>query len=76
MEPNWELADPETVDLVQSMLREICRIAAPTAESRKRITISLGKKRYAVELTMKAEELKPRPAPLIPLPIDGRKKGR
>jgi hypothetical protein len=40
------------------------------AESRKRIIISLGKKRYAVELTIKAEELKPKPAPLIPLPID------
>jgi len=52
------------------------KLTAPAAESRKRITIWLGKKRYAVDLTMKAEELKPKPAPLIPLPIDGRKKGR
>jgi hypothetical protein len=46
------------------------KLAAPAAESRKHITILLGKKRYAVELTMKAEKLKPKPAPLIPLPID------
>jgi hypothetical protein len=60
------------------MPREICRIEAHRAGRgiRKRITIWLGKKRYAVDLTMKAEELKPKPAPLIPLPIDGRKKGR
>jgi len=30
------------------------KLTAPAAESRKRITIWLGKKRYAVDLTMKA----------------------
>jgi hypothetical protein len=36
----------------------------------RKLIISLGQKPYAVELTIKAEELKPKPAPLIPLPID------
>ena len=72
-EVGFQIVDVETVkiDLVQSVRREICRkLTAPAAESCKHITILLGKKRYTVEVTMKAENLKPKPAPLIPLPID------
>ncbi len=37
----------------------------PAAEHRHRVTINLGSRRYAIDITAKAHELKPKPADVV-----------
>lgn len=53
MRVGFQIVDGETVKICYVKSAEL-KLTAPAAESRKRITIWLGKKRYAVDLTMKA----------------------
>ena len=39
----------------------------PAAEASNAIYITLGRKRYKIEIKVSAEELKPKPAPVIPI---------
>jgi hypothetical protein len=39
----------------------------PAAEASNAIYITLGRKRYKIDIKVSAEELKPKPAPIIPI---------